>query len=1236
MPDTFHAQTDKPIFISYSRADTVFARQLYEALHGLGFALWRDRSEMEGGQNWWQQIQEAIEKSDTMVLCMSPAALASPVVTQEWRYARQVGTRVIPVVAANVDFQTVPRWMKKFDWPDFRPGAPEHDLIWPKFVHQLNTTYERQRLPFTVPDLPSQFVQRPAELSSLIRLLLDETRENPVAITTALQGGGGFGKTTLALAICHEDDVINAFSDGILWITLGESPNLIALVMDQIEVLTGERPGLSDLNAASRRLGELLEDRDVLMVLDDVWDEGHARAFMQGGQSCARLITTRRKDITARLEARGMEVNEMTTDEGAHLLIAWLDSPPPLEPFRALARDLGEWPLLLALAGGYLRDAVTVDGESLEDALTGLRKRLEKRGFTAFDRTDEGQRDRAISASLDVSLERLGRWYARYLELAIFPGDTAVPWQTLDRLWKTTAGLDEIDCEDARKAMQRLSLFTRYDVTARTVRLHDVVRAYVREAVSASQGGLQALNIAFLDSYAVTAWADLPPKEPYLWDHLAYHLVEAGRETDLRATVIDLCYLAAKTYARDAFAAESDFATAEKTHANTDQVKVFRRHFTNAGHLLNAAKNDGALAQASIAATLLSRLTHLPERAQDCQTFEQSIPRPYLNSYHPLPDLPHPALVRTLVGHTGPVNGCVWFEREDGEFIVSASSDQVLRVWNARSGQLQRALAGHTKRVRGCAVSPGGEFIVSVSEDYTLIVWDARTGQIRNHLGGHTNTVRGCAVSPDGEWIVSASDDRTLRTWNARTGQVQFVLTGHTGEVNACAVSPDGEWIVSASDDRTLRIWNSRTGKFERLLAGHGSEVNDCLWFQHPDGDLIVSASGDHTLRIWDVNTGQTRHILTGHIRGVRGCAVSPNGEWIASASWDRTVRVWNTQTGQTRLILAGHTGPVRGCAVSPGGDYVASACWDGALRVWDIQPDAGLDSAFREQDGHTSEVRGCAVSRDGQLFVSASADRTLRVWEAHTGRLKAVLSGHTGPVRGCAVSPDKTFLVSASYDGTLRIWDTLTGQTRLVLTGHERGVRACAISPDNTWIVSSSDDHTLRVWETDTWQIRLTLEGHTRPVRSCAISPDGKLIVSASYDGTVRTWEAQTGQPRSVLKGHLRGVSHCEIDPKGQFIVSSSDDTTLRVWDLKTGHVRLALEGHTRPVESCAISSDGVWIASVSWDGRVRVWEAQTGRCRAVLHVDGPVLSCTWIPGSLDLVAGGSRGLYWLRLVEE
>ena len=43
--------------------------------------------------------------------------------------------------------------------------------------------------------------------------------------------------------------------------------------------------------------------------------------------------------------------------------------------------------------------------------------------------------------------------------------------------------------------------------------------------------------------------------------------------------------------------------------------------------------------------------------------------------------------------------------------------------------------------MNGCAVSPDGAWIVSASDDSTLRIWDAATGTERATLTGHTDTV---------------------------------------------------------------------------------------------------------------------------------------------------------------------------------------------------------------------------------------------------------------------------------------------------------------------------------------------------------------------------------------------------------------------------------------------------------------------------------------------------------------
>jgi hypothetical protein len=553
------------------------------------------------------------------------------------------------------------------------------DHEWEKFVNDLNTRCEEKRVPFMVGDLPEGFVARPSEFDQLLKLLIDERREEPVAITAALKGAGGYGKTTLAKALCHDRRVRYGFDDGILWVTLGENPgDLTGQVKDLIMTLGDERFNFSTLEAAVNRLKELLEDRDILIVIDDVWNRAHLNPFMQGGPRCARLITTRNFDTLPAGAAR-VRVDAMQQDEATALLAADIkemnfDDPILQRELRELASRLGEWPLLLRLVNSALRNAMENENQSPHGAIDWINKALTRRGLSYFDAHNSDARHQAVARTIGVSLDLLSPGdRERYGELAIFPEDVEIPLATLEKLWAKTGGLDDFGTQELCGRLNRTSLLWSYDANQRRIRLHDVVRKFLIEQ---QRDKLPSIHVQLLDVHRgedLFRWADMPADEPYLWDHLAYHLLEAGRGDELVETVKDWRYLVAKTLIRKSLAVEADLLDAEKIAANDDVLRLLRRNFVNSGHLLNRCESRD-----DVELTLFTRLQHLDDLKLLTTDLEQHLKRPCLLPTQKLPDLPHPALLRTLSGHGDWVRGCA--VRADGATVVSASTDGTLKI----------------------------------------------------------------------------------------------------------------------------------------------------------------------------------------------------------------------------------------------------------------------------------------------------------------------------------------------------------------------------------------------------------------------------------------------------------------------------------------------------------------------------------------------------------------------------
>jgi WD40 repeat protein len=1205
------------VFISYARSDgEKFADDLRRRLEKEGIALWQDRVGMEGGRDWWLQITEALDQVEFMTLVMTPKALESDTVRKEWRYARQQGVCVYPLKGtADLDFESLPRWMRSAHFYDL-------EREWQKFVNDLNTRCQQKRVPFMVGDLPASFVSRPGEFDQLLKFLVNEQREEPVAITAALRGAGGYGKTTLAKALCHDERVQDAFDDGILWVTLGENPgDLTGRVEDLIVTLGDERPGFTTLDAAVNRLKELLADRDILIVIDDVWDGAHLKPFLQGGPRCARLITTRNLD-TLPPDTAKVRVDAMQQDEATAMLGAGLNhDEDQRSDLTKLAARLGEWPLLLQLVNSALRSRIDNDKQSPRDAVAWINKALDKRGLAYFDARNSDERHRAVVRTIGVSLDLLTEpERERYAELAIFPEDVEIPLATLEKLWSRTGGFDEFDTEELCSRLNGFSLLWSYDANQRRIRMHDVVRKFLID----QQGDkLHSVHEKLLDAYrtiAPSAWAQMPAEEPYLWEYLAHHLVEAGRSEELVATVKDWRYLVAKTLIRKSLSVEADLLKAEQIARDDEPLRLLRRNFVNSGHILNRSRDDNEMQ-----VTLFSRLQHLDDLKSLTSNLEQHIKRPYLLPKSNLPDLPHPALMRTLSGHAEWVSGCAI--SADGATIVSASYDGTLKVWDGRSGAERFTLSGHEGVVSGCAVSADGATVVSASDDGTLKVWNGGSGAERFTLGGHTREMNSCAVSADSSTIISVSDDGTLKVWDGHSGAERFTLSGHAREVSSCAVSADGATIISASADGILKVWDGRTGT-ERFALSTGV-VRGCA--VNADGTTIISAAEDGTLKVWDGSSGTERFTLSGHADGVSGCAVSADGATIISASFDGTLKVWDGRSGTERFTLSGHADWVNGCAVSADGATIVSASNDRTLKVWDVS--RGAERFMLS--GHAVGMSSCAVSADGATIVSASANGTLKVWDQRSGEERFTLNGHVGELSGCAISADGAKIISASYDGILKVWDGRTGAEHPFTLNQDVGMlRCCAMSADGATIVSASANGTLTVWNGCSGVERYTLSGLSNWASGCAVSADGATIILASYDGTLKVWDGRTGAERYTLSGHVGWMLVCVISADGATIVSAGNAKTLKVWDGHSGAERFTLNGHVGVVRGCAVSADGTKIVSASADGALKVWDGGSGECLSTLHVDGPLNGCACSADGEIIAAAGPRGLYFLGLV--
>ncbi len=1209
------------IFISYARSDgEESARKLRRRLiDKYNLSIWQDRTSMEGGKDWWQQIEDALRSKhvEHFVLVMTPNALLSDMVQREWRLAKSLGVCIEPVIASSgLNFQSMPQWMRSAHFVD--PDAPEQ---WDRFILTLKSSCQIQRVPFMVEDL-HDFVNRPDEFDQLISNLIENNREMPVAITAALRGAGGYGKTTLAMAICHDERVQEAFYDGILWVTLGkEAGNLTEKVNDLIEILSGERPGFKSIESAANHLVELIAHKYMLIVIDDVWNSAHLKPFLQGGPQCARLITTRNFD-TLPPNAKKIDVDAMNQDEAVTLISLGLPEGDE-DHLRKLAARLCEWPLLLKLANGALRDRIYNTGQTLPDAISFFNRALDNRGLAYFDARNASSREQAAGKTISVSLELLNsKELARYNELAIFPEDADIPLYTLEKLWKRTGGFAEFDTEELCDRLRKLSLLLRFDPVTGQIRIHDIMRQYL---IHEPRNNWPALHNHLLDAYrsslprhpqsSFTEWASLSAKEQYLWRNITYHLIEAERNDELRKLLFNFTWLSAKLEATDvnSMIADYDFLPYDET------LPILQDAIRLSAHILAEKKTQ---LRSQLYGRLMSH--EEPEIKNLLEQIKQKSGLwlcPLTQSLTP----PGGPLLRTMEDHMGWVNAIVMMP--DGKRMISGSWDKTLKIWDIQAGKVLRILYGHTDQVTSVALMSDGKRVISASLDNTLKIWNIETGKLIKTLNDHNGSVQAVAVFQDGKRVISASSDNTLKIWDIKTGNVLKTLKGHTGSVEAVAVLQDGKRVISASVDNTLKIWDTETGKILNTLGGHTNKVTALSVM--PDGKRVISGSWDETLKIWDIDTGNTLNTLHS-IKSVTAIAIIPDGKRLISASFDHKLRIWDIEAGKILKILEGHTNQVTSVAAFPDGNRIISAAWDMTLKIWDIK----TNKIINRLQGHADLVNAVAVIPDGKSVISASFDNTLKIWDIETGNILNTLYGHTQSVTSVAVMPDGKRVISGSWDETLKIWDIKTGNILNTLYGHTHWINSVAVMPDGKSVISASFDNTLKIWDIETGNILNTLYGHTQSVTSVAVMRDGKRVISGSWDKTLKIWDIETGNIQNTLHGHTGFINAVAVMPDRKRMISASFDHTLKIWDIQTGKVLKTFQTHIGS-QSVAVSLNGKRVISDS-DKSLKIWDIETGEVIACFCGDSPILSCTVsLDGTIFIAGEVSGSIHFLRMEE-
>lgn len=1190
------AKAKPRIFLSYARADDVepfnpktsFVARLHRDLEAKGLDVWFDRVDMPSRSlTFHQEIRDAIAERDRLALVVGPGITVSDYVRQEWEFAWREAGKVITPILRTGDYSLIPSDLKLLHCEDFRDDS-QYDFHLDVLARQLRDAPPRLGKLIAVPSLPEHYLHRRDRLE-VLRDAVRADLEQPVVIGGAaarvgLHGMGGAGKSMIAAALTNDRKIREAFPDGVVWVDLGQKPNLPSL-MRQVHRVLGGDGAFETAHEGRSKLKDQLADRLVLLILDNAWKRADVDAFDVLGPRCRALVTTRELGLLTSLGGKHHLIDLLTDAEALDVLAltVGLKREGLPDEAREIIAECGRLPLAVALCGGMLKSGVP--WRAVLDAL-----REHDLEYISDEYRTEDQHENLWKA-MEVSVLALSEdERVRFAELAVFPNDGPIPEAAILSLWgRGEKGLSERWAQKLLVKLKDRSLITldrppdRAADRVGDVSIHDILFAFANQLAKKLTGDKQAQHARLVEAYAErcpNGWAD-GPNDGYFFTHLFHHLNEAGRGDERPALLLNLPFLEAKTEAGHVFDLGMDFTrTLESLPANHPASRRLR--------LISQSLRRNINFIARHPSTLFQCLWN------QCWWY----------------DCPEAAAYYDPPSNDWPPEGPPWTIPEAERLST------LLESWRAEK---ERATPGFVwlRSLRPPEFPLGGAELIC--------------------LNGHKGAIRCLAFDHEGQRLVTGSDDMMARVWDTKSGAELACLSGHRSRVLSVAFDREGRRIVTGSQDGTTRVWNAESGEelarlprptapvphpivrivdrwlgVSMLLASHREYDEQILKVAFDrSGRRVVINLRDGTTRVWDLNSDTELTYLHKYKNKTRSLAFDHSEQRVLAVLKNGTVRLWDVNTGREHERI-----PKPKSLISR---LVARIAWCLWPPAWD------------RADGRA--ILAAAFDREGRRIVTGSRDGTARIWDVESGTVLAQLHERKGPASRLGaqilkcLAPRRTEhdkaissvafdwegrrVVTWSSDGTTRVWDVESETEELRFHWRAETIDDLAADHGKQWITAWRDNQIERMRDEGN-NARAEIPGtgmewagvreQSGKILSVAFDREGRKIATGSWEGEARIWNANSEVELARIHGHKGLIWNFAFDNQRQRLVTGSSDKTARVWDAATGAELTVLCGHTDWVKDVAFDHGGKRIYTRSWN-ETRVWDAKTWKCLKVLR---------------------------------
>jgi WD40 repeat protein len=300
----------------------------------------------------------------------------------------------------------------------------------------------------------------------------------------------------------------------------------------------------------------------------------------------------------------------------------------------------------------------------------------------------------------------------------------------------------------------------------------------------------------------------------------------------------------------------------------------------------------------------------------------------------------------TSSGNLKPIMGLA--ANPHNQAVVTSRDNGTIQIWDFSTIGIGESpncieIQAHRGKAKTVAFSIDGKSIASTGGDRRIVIWDAVTGELLRALIGHTDYILQLLFIDD-HTLLSQSYDKTVRQWNIITGEYKVLFSLELEYIIVfCGLSDDR--LIAFGDDTARLIILDRLSGQTISYHGNGNRLQHLLF--SPDLQFIIGITDDRILNLWEVNRNYAHRCWSVGDREVMSAILHPHfAHLLIVGSNDGSITIWDLLSQTCLASISGHQGEIVKIAILPHPDRLVSCSIEGSIKLWELH-ERGLTELY-------------------------------------------------------------------------------------------------------------------------------------------------------------------------------------------------------------------------------------------------------------------------------------------------